>query len=89
MVLAKLRNERIKASEGVIAKSLVGHYWPEYVFTVRQSLAAHRSYQKLLEDSDREIRESSEQFNPPRQADTSGGDNRAPKLKTSTEGILR
>ncbi len=76
LVLAKLRNDRIKASEGLIAKSLVGHYWPEYVFTLRQSLAAHRSYQKLLEDSDREIREPSEQFKPSRQADTFGGDNR-------------
>lgn len=45
-VLAKLRNERIKASEAVIAKSLVGDYRPEHIFTLRQSLAAYRSYQK-------------------------------------------
>ena len=31
--LAKLRNERIKASEEVIAKSLVGDYRPEHLFT--------------------------------------------------------
>ena len=46
--LAKLRNERIQASEEVIAKSLVGDYRPEHLFTLRQSLAAYRSYQKLL-----------------------------------------
>jgi len=65
-ILAKLRNERIKASEAVIAKSLVGDYRPEHIFTLRQSLAAYRSYQKLIEDCDREIRESLEQFQPPR-----------------------
>lgn len=39
-VLAKLRHERIKASEEVIAKSLVGDYRPEHLFTLRQSLIA-------------------------------------------------
>ena len=57
-VLAKLRNERIKASEEVIAKSLVGDYRHEHLFTLRQSLAAYRSYQKLIDDCDREIRRS-------------------------------
>ena len=38
--LAKLRNERIKASEEVIAKSLVGDYRPEHLFTLRQSLGS-------------------------------------------------
>src|SRR3974390_2369218 len=45
--LAKLRNERIKASEEVIAKSLVGDYRPEHLFTLRQSLAGDRSSQTL------------------------------------------
>jgi transposase len=89
LVLAKLRNDRIKASEEVIAKSLVGDYRPEHVFTLRQSLAAYRSYQKLIEDCDREIRDSLEQFKPSRQADTSGGDNRKTKPKMPAEGILR
>ncbi len=56
-VLAKLRHDRIKASEEVIAKSLVGDYRAEHLFTLRQSLAAYRSYQKMIEDSDHEIRE--------------------------------
>jgi len=41
-ILAKLRHERIKASEEVIAKSLVGDYRPEHLFTLRQSLIAYR-----------------------------------------------
>jgi len=45
--LAKLRNERNKASEEeVIAKSLVGDYRVEHLFTLRQSLTAYRSYKK-------------------------------------------
>jgi transposase len=63
--LAKLRNERIKASEEVIAKSLVGDYRPEHLFTLRQSLTAYRSYQKLIDDCDREIRERLHDFQPP------------------------
>lgn len=63
--LAKLRNERIKASEEVIAKSLVGDYRHEHLFTLRQSLAAYRSYQKLIDDCDREVRHLLEDFQPP------------------------
>jgi transposase len=65
LVLAKLRNQRIKASEEVIAKSLVGDYRPEHLFTLRQSLAAYRSYQKLIDDCDREIHQHLEDFQPP------------------------
>src|ERR1700734_594891 len=54
--LGKLRHERIKASEEVIAKSLVGDYRIEHLFTLRQSLTAYRSYQQLIDDCDREIR---------------------------------
>jgi hypothetical protein len=55
-VLSKLRNEHIKATEQVIAKSLVGHYRPEHLFTLKQSLAAYRSYQELIDDCDASIR---------------------------------
>jgi transposase len=55
-VLAGLRNERIKAPAEVIAKSLVGDYRPEHLFTLRQSLAAYRSYQELIAECEREIR---------------------------------
>jgi transposase len=61
--LAKLRSERIKATEEVIAKSLVGDYRAEHLFTLDQSLTAYRSYQKLIEHCDREIRRQLESFN--------------------------
>ena len=48
-ILAKLRHERIKASEAVIVKSLEGDYRAEHLFTLRQSLTAYRSYQKFRE----------------------------------------
>ena len=40
--LASLRDPRIKASKETIAKSLVGDYRPEYLFTLRQSLKLYR-----------------------------------------------
>jgi hypothetical protein len=63
--LAKLRNQRIQASEEVIAKSLVGDYRPEHLFTLRQSLTAYRSYQELLEECGREIEVRLQHFNCP------------------------
>ncbi|MGH9557451.1 MAG: IS110 family transposase [Terriglobales bacterium] len=88
-VLAKLRNDRIKASEEVIAKSLVGDYRPEHIFTLRQSLGVYRSYQKLIDECDREIRRFLEEFKPPRQPDASAGDRQKDQGKTSaTEGGL-
>ncbi|HLA13044.1 MAG TPA: IS110 family transposase [Pyrinomonadaceae bacterium] len=54
-VLAQLRHTRIKASAEVIAKSLVGDYRPEHIFTLRQSVNAYRSYQVMIADCDREI----------------------------------
>jgi transposase len=90
LVLAKLRNDRIKASEKVIAKSLVGDYRPEHLFTLRQSLAAYRNYQKLIEECDREIRESLEQFQSTGRSDTSKSESQKPKpAKPSTESVLR
>ena len=55
--LAALRDGRIKASEETIVKSLVGDYRREHLFTLRQSLAAWRHYQKLMAECDREIEE--------------------------------
>lgn len=89
-VLAKLRNDRIKASEEVIAKSLVGDYRPEHIFTLRQSLAVYRSYQKLIDDCDREIRRSLGEFKPPSQPNASASDSQKGQSKTSaTDGVLR
>jgi transposase len=87
--LAKLRHERIKASEEVIAKSLVGDYRPEHLFTLRQSLAAHRSYQKLIDDCDREIRERLHDFKPPRPLPETVEDEKSPKRPRSPDSVLQ
>jgi transposase len=79
-VLARLRHERIKASEEVIAKSLVGDYRTEHLFMLRQSLMAYRSYQQLIEDCDREIRRALDEFKPPA---TPTGDAEPPAPKTT------
>jgi transposase len=89
-VLAKLRNERIKATEEVIAKSLVGDYRAEHVFTLRQSLTAYRSYQKMIEDCDREIRQYLEEFKTPQTPASSEDDKmKSPGKKSSPDGVLR
>ena len=89
LTLAKLRHDRIKASEEVIAKSLVGDYRAEHLFTLRQSLAAYRSYQKMIDDCDKEIRRCLDQFNPPAEpaaeVENSGSKGKA----QSDDGILR
>ncbi len=46
--LAKLRDPRIRASHETIAKSLVGDYRPEHLFTLRQSIDLYREYQKKI-----------------------------------------
>jgi transposase len=86
--LAKLRNERIKASEEVIAKSLVGDYRPEHLFTLRQSLAAYRSYQKLIDDCDREIRQRLHDFQPPNPPSETAGEESTQKPR-SPDGVLK
>ena len=63
--LAKLRDTTHQGQRGGNRKVLVGDYRREHLFTLRQSLAAYRSYQKLIEDCDREIRRSLEEFKPP------------------------
>jgi transposase len=91
-VLVKLRSVRIKASEEVIAKSLVGDYRPEHLFTLRQSLAAYRSYQELIQDCDREIRQGLEQFHPPEPPEapaTPTAQAPANPKTLSTDGALR
>jgi len=55
--LAALRDGRIKASEETIIKSLVCDYRREHLFTLRQSLAAWRTYQEFIAECDHEIEE--------------------------------
>jgi transposase len=88
--LAKLRHERIKATEEVIAKSLVGDYRVEHLFTLRQSLAAYRSYHKMIDDCDDEIRRYFKEFKLPQAPVAPEEDNAKPPVKKpSSDGILR
>ena len=89
MELSKLRGERIKASEAVIAKSLVGDYRHEHLFTLRQSLEAYRSYQKMIDDCDREILQHLEDFQPPTTPTTPTDEAAVSNKPQSTDGILR
>ena len=60
--LAALRDRRIKASADTIAKSLVGDYRREHLFTLGQSLEAFRYYQALIAACDHEIAQYLEGF---------------------------
>jgi transposase len=53
--LADLRNTRIRATKETIAKSLVGDYRPEHLFTLRQSVNLFRVYQKQIAECESEI----------------------------------
>jgi hypothetical protein len=87
-ILAKLRNERIKTSEEIIAKSLVGDYRYEHLFTLRQSLASYRSYQEIIEDCKREIRQHLEEFKPPEKPDHRETENSPPLTKKISSSRL-
>jgi transposase len=54
-VLATLRDPRIRASKDTIAKSLVGDYRPEHLFTLRQSLDLYREYQQRITTCEEEM----------------------------------
>jgi hypothetical protein len=60
--LASLRDHRIKATEETVAKSLVGDYRPEHLFTLRQSLDAWRYHRKLIAECDDEVQRHLVQF---------------------------
>ena len=53
--LAALCHGGVRAPQETVIKSLVGHYRPEHLFTLRQSLAAYRHYQQMLIECDREM----------------------------------
>jgi transposase len=60
--LAKLRDPHIKCDGRTIAKSLVGDYRGEHLFTLRQSVTAYRHYQQLLAACDVEMERLLEEF---------------------------
>ena len=53
--LADLADPRIRASKDTIAKSLVGDYRAEHLFTLKQSLKLYREYQKEVAECESEI----------------------------------
>jgi transposase len=55
MALAKLRHYRIKSSEDVIAKSLVGDYREEHLFILRQEFDAYNFCRNQIADLDKAI----------------------------------
>jgi transposase len=55
--LAKLRHASVRASEEKIVEALEGDYRPEHLFTLKQSLASYRHYQKLIGECDQELRQ--------------------------------
>src|SRR5260370_2388991 len=61
-VVGKLRDWRNKGSEQTIAKSVIGDYRREHLFTLRQSLESFRHYQKLISACDTEIEQYLEAF---------------------------
>jgi transposase len=54
-VLSELRDPRIKCSKEIVAKSLVGDYRPEHLFTLKQTLDSYRHFQKLIDECDTQI----------------------------------
>jgi len=53
--LAGLCHAKVHADRQTVVKSLTGNYRPEQLFTLKQSLAAYKSYQQLLAECDQEI----------------------------------
>src|ERR1017187_8783345 len=55
MKLAALADPQVKASKGVIAKSLEGNWRPELVFVLRQEVETYRSCQDRIAACDRQV----------------------------------
>jgi len=64
VVLATLRDCRVKASQDTIQRSLVGTWRAEHVFTLKQSSELYRAYQQQIVECDREIEAVLRSFEP-------------------------
>lgn len=53
--LAALKDHRIRADENTIAKSLMGDFRTEHLFTLKQALQSYRHYRTLIVECDSEI----------------------------------
>jgi len=78
-MLARFRDRRIKASEEEIAKSLVGDYREEHLFTLRQSLEAIRFFQNQMAACDAEIGRLLAEFDSKVDIDENSGPKGAPR----------
>ena len=78
--LAKRRDHRIKADEETIAKSLVGDYKEEHLFTLKQAAGLYRYYGALIEECDEEIETLLKAFETKREDEPKAKP--APKKKT-------
>jgi hypothetical protein len=63
-VLAKLRDHRIRASEEIVRKSLVGNWKQEHLFTLKQSRQIFQYYQESIAACDEEIEKLVVAFEP-------------------------
>jgi transposase len=79
LVLARLRDGRVKTPEETMVQALTGDYRPEHLFTLKQSLTAYRHYQKLVAGCDREIERQLKQFDA--KADTEAKPLAPPKVR--------
>jgi transposase len=69
VVLARLKDHRIKASREVIAKSLRGDWREEHLFTLRQSFELWQTHQQLIRACDQQIEAMLGQFDTRAHAD--------------------
>ncbi len=60
--LAKLRHERIRASEADIAKSLRGNWREEHLFALTQAMELHDAYATAIAACDKQIQEQLERL---------------------------
>lgn len=60
--LAEFRDGRIKADKKTIAKSLVGDYLPEHLFTLKHALQVYRYYKEMINECDCEIEKNLKNF---------------------------
>lgn len=85
--LAGLRHEGVQASEAKILAALEGDYRAEHLFTLKQSLASYRHYQKLIGECDQRIREMLDEFEG--RADGQEPPAARKKMRTRTDEELR
>ena len=83
-VLARNRDERCKHSSTTIAKSLVGNYREEHLFTLQQAVDLYEMYQAKIADCDQAIIKQLE-----KQPDVSDDDPPSPDRLTQARARIR